>query len=88
MNEELERLFAECQAEYRAEGLAAGRAEGLATGRAEGHAEGLAEGRAEGKTEGMIATLSALVKDGILTVTAAAKRAGMTEDAFRKIGML
>ena len=80
MNEELERLFAECQAEYRAEGLAAGRAEGLATGRA--------EGRAEGKTEGMIATLSALVKDGILTVTAAAKRAGMTEDAFRKIGML
>lgn len=92
MNEELERLFAECQAEYRAEGLAAGRAEGLATGRAEGlaagRAEGLAEGRAEGKTEGMIATLSALVKDGILTVTAAAKRAGMTEDAFRKIGML
>lgn len=80
MNEELEKLFAECQAEYRAEGLAAGRAEGLATGRA--------EGRAEGKTEGMIATLSALVKDGILTVTAAAKRAGMTEDAFRKIGML
>ena len=93
MNEELERLFAECQAEYRAEGLAAGRAEGLATGRAEGlatgRAEGLATGRAEGKTEGMIATLSALVKDGILTVTAAAKRAGMTEDAFRnKIGML
>ena len=92
MNEELERLFAECQAEYRAEGLAAGRAEGLAAGRAEGlatgRAEGLATGRAEGKTEGMIATLSALVKDGILTVTAAAKRAGMTEDAFRKIGML
>lgn len=88
MNEELERLFAECQAEYRAEGLAAGRAEGLATGRAEGLAAGRAEGRAEGKTEGMIATLSALVKDGILTVTAAAKRAGMTEDAFRKIGML
>ena len=92
MNEELERLFAECQAEYRAEGLAAGRAEGFATGRAEGlaagRAEGHAEGRAEGKTEGMIATLSALVKDGILTVTAAAKRAGMTEDAFRKIGML
>ena len=80
MNEELEKLIAE------------GRAEGEAKGRAEGHAKGLAEGEAKGKAtgeiKGMITALRSLVKDGILTVAAAAKRAGMTEEAFRKIAML
>jgi predicted transposase YdaD len=48
-----------------------------------GKAEGRAEGRAEGKAEGVISTLVSLVKDGILTESAAAKRANMTEDDFR-----
>ena len=61
----------------------AGKAEGRAEGRAEGKAEGKAEGRTEGKAEGVISTLVSLVKDGILTESAAAKRANMTEDDFR-----
>lgn len=54
--------------------------------RAEGRAEGKAEGRAEGKAEGMeigfLKALVSLVKDGILTITDAAKRAGMTVAEF------
>ena len=40
--------------------------------------------REEGKEEGVLSTLVALVKDNILSVSDAAKRAGMTEAAFRK----
>ena len=54
--------------------------------RAEGKAEGRAEGKAEGKAEGMeigfLKALVSLVKDGILTITDAAKRAGMTVAEF------
>ena len=100
MNEELEKLIAEGRAEGEAkgraeghakglaEGEAKGKAEGEAKGRAEGLAEGEAKGRAKGEIKGMITALRSLVKDGILTVAAAAKRAGMTEEAFRKIAML
>ena len=45
--------------------------------------EGLAEGRAEGKKLGVISTLADLVKEGILTTAAAAKKAGMSEKDFR-----
>ena len=48
--------------------------------RAEGRAEGKAEGRAEGKIEGILSTLAGLVKDGILTLSEAAKRADMTNE--------
>ena len=46
------------------------------------------EGLAQGRTQGMLSTLSDLVKDGILTIAVAAKKAGMTEEAFRKAAML
>lgn len=41
-----------------------------------------AEQREEGREEGVLATLISLVKDGILTVVDAAKRANMTVDDF------
>ena len=50
-------------------------------GREKGREEGLKEGKAEGRW----ATLVELVHDGILTVKEAAKRAGMSEEAFRKL---
>ena len=56
--------------------------------REEGHAAGLSQGIVQGRTQGMLSTLSYLVKDGILTIAVAAKKAGMTEEAFRKAAML
>jgi hypothetical protein len=41
--------------------------------------EAKAEGKAEGRTEGKIETLVVLVKDGIITITEAAKRGNVTE---------
>ena len=73
---------------YHKEIAAEAKAEGRAEGRAEGKAEGISEGMAKGKIEGTIHTLKELVKDGFITVTVAAKRAGMTEEAFRKIAMM
>ena len=58
-----------------------GREEGRAEGRAEWRAEGLAEGAIKGKAEALLG----LVHDGLLTMKEAAKRAGMTEEAFRKL---
>ena len=52
-------------------------------GREEGRAEGLAEGAIKGKAEALLG----LVHDGLLTMKEAAKRAGMTEEAFRKLAM-
>ena len=49
--------------------------------------KGREEGRAEGRAEGRWVTLVELVHDGLLTVKEAAKRAGMTEEAFRKLAM-
>jgi hypothetical protein len=40
------------------------------------------EGLKEGRNEGMLQTLGGLVKDGILTISEAAQRAGMTEKIF------
>lgn len=45
------------------------------------------KGREEGKAEGRWGILTELVRDGIITVKEAAKRAGMTEEAFRKLAM-
>jgi len=66
--------------ESRAEGIEKGRATGLA----EGRATGLAEGRATGLAEGKITILSGLVKDQLISVEEAAKRAGMSQAEFRK----
>ena len=62
-----------------------GREEGIAKGRAEGRAEGLAEGEAKGTIKGKAEALIELVQDGLLTMKEAAKRAGMSEEAFRKL---
>ena len=62
-----------------------GREEGIAKGRAEGLAEGEAKGTIKGKAEGRWTTLMELVQDGLLTMKEAAKRAGMSEEAFRKL---
>ena len=48
-----------------------------------GKEEGRAEGRTEGRREGTLATLTGLVKDGILTIKDAALRANMSESAFK-----
>ena len=51
-------------------------------GERKGKAEGRAEGRVEGRVEGAISTLVALVKDGLLSIGEACKRAGMPEAEF------
>ena len=55
----------------------------MAIARSEGKAEGEAIGEKRGRTEGKVDTLVELVKDGILTVADAAKRADMTAAEFR-----
>lgn len=54
----------------------------LEAGRAEGRAEGRTEGIAEGIVEGKISTLIGLVRDNLLTVAEAAKRAEMSVSEF------
>ena len=49
-----------------------------------GRAEGRVEGRAEGRLEGILETLFGLVEDGILSVEAAAQRAGMEPSVFEE----
>lgn len=41
-----------------------------------------------GRVSGRIGLLCDLVKEGLLTIAVTAKKAGMTEDAFRKLAML
>ena len=54
----------------------------------EGVIRGLEEGKIKGREEGMVSTLAALVKDGIISIDDAAKRAGMTVSEFEsKAGM-
>lgn len=60
---------------------------GREEGRKEGRKEGREEGKAEGNAEGRWKVLMELVHDGVITVKEAAKRAGMTEEAFRKLAM-
>ena len=48
-----------------------------------GRREGRAEGRTEGRTEGKREVLVSLVNDGLLAISEAAKRAGLSEADFR-----
>ena len=50
---------------------------------ARGIEKGIAKGREEGIKEGTVNVLISLVKDGILSISDAAKRAGMSEERFR-----
>lgn len=61
--------------EYGRECAAAAEAAGLARGKA--------EGMAEGKAEGMLRTMWSLVGDGLLDLSVAAGRMGMTVDEFK-----
>ena len=42
------------------------------------------EGRAEGRAEGRLSLLVSLVKDGIISLAEAAKRAGVSEQEFSR----
>ena len=53
-------------------------------GRREGKKEGRREGIKEGRKEGVINTLLILVKDGIISVEDAAKRANISVSMFQK----
>lgn len=46
------------------------------------------EAESKGQATGRLAQLRDLVKKGLLTLSTAAREAGMTEDAFRKAAML
>ena len=74
--------------EGRMEGHESGLAEGMKKGREEGLAEGMKKGReeglAEGEKRGTLKTLSHLVRSGMLTASAAAACAGISEEAFRR----
>ncbi len=73
--------------EGRQEGRLEGRQEGRLEGRQEGRQEGRLEGRQEGRLEGFLEALFGLVRDGILSITEAAKRADMDaldfEEAYK-----
>lgn len=49
---------------------------------------GREEGREEGRDEGRLDLLRDLVKEGLLPLFVAARKAGMTEKEFQKIAML
>ena len=65
--------------EARLEGMQIGKAEGIQIG----EARGIQIGRAEGRVQGGLNMLVSLVSDGLLSLAAAAKKAGMTEDEFK-----
>ena len=56
----------------------------IATARSEGLAEGMSKGMAEGMSKGKLKMLAELVKDGVLTLSDAAERAGMTVSEFKE----
>lgn len=61
---------------------------GILKGIEKGIEKGREEGREEGRAEGRIDTLVSLVKDGLLSLTDAAKRADLSIDEFKiKAGM-
>ena len=57
-------------------------------GMEKGMVKGMATGIEKGMATGRLAQLHDLVKKGLLTLSTAAREAGMTEDAFRKAAML
>ena len=81
-------LYQEAWEDGQRDGMDAGLKEGLKEGHKEGLQEGLRKGHesglAEGERRGTIKTLVQLVKNGKLTISAAAACAGISEDAFRR----
>ena len=48
----------------------------------------IAKGEAKGEAKGKLDTLKSLVKEGFISISVAAQKAGMTEEAFKKIACL
>ncbi len=79
-----ERTLNETREEGRAEGLALGIAQGLEQGLEQGRAQGLEQGITQGVSQGRIMMLVDLVKDGVISLSDAAKKAGMTIADFEE----
>ncbi|MDY3769554.1 MAG: hypothetical protein SOZ88_01985 [Lachnospiraceae bacterium] len=78
-----EAFYREKRLHDEASALGSARREGELIGEARGKAAGRAEGEAIGEARGMISTLARLVKDGLLSVEEAARRANMTTEEFK-----
>ena len=66
------------------EALRALMADDINAAKKEGIQEGIQTGLKEGQREGILITLASLVKDNLISVSEAARRADMAEDAFRE----
>ena len=80
MTEALRGVYEALREEVDRESMKAAMREGMEKGIEEGRARGIEEGRAEG----VLSSLVSLVKDGLISVTEAAKRADMSEEDFKK----
>ena len=70
--------FAEKLKDVKEEGFA----EGEAKGRREGEAKGRREGEAKGRRKGGLDMLWTMIDDGYISTKIAARKCGMTEEAF------
>ena len=88
MTEALRGVYEALREEVDRESMKAAMREGMEKGIEEGRARGIEEGRArgieEGRAEGVLSSLVSLVKDGLISVSEAAKRADMSEEDFKK----
>ena len=88
MTEALRGVYEALREEVDRESMKAAMREGMEKGMEEGIARGMEEGRAmgieEGRAEGVLSSLVSLVKDGLISVSEAAKRADMSEESFKK----
>lgn len=80
MTEALRGVYEALREEVDRESMKAAMREGMEKGMEEGRARGIEEGRAEG----VLSSLVSLVKDGLISVSEAAKRADMSEESFKK----
>lgn len=80
MTEALRGVYEALREEVDRESMKAAMREGMEKGIEEGRARGIEEGRAEG----VLSSLVSLVKDGLISVSEAAKRADMSEEDFKK----
>lgn len=74
----------DAQAAGRKEGLEEGRKKGLEEGRKEGLEEGRKEGLEEGRKESHLQIYASLVQDGILSLSDAVKRSGLSEAELKE----
>ena len=88
MTEALRGVYEALREEVDRESVKAAMREGMERGIEEGRARGMEEGRAkgmeEGRAEGVLSSLVSLVKDGLISVSEAAKRADMSEEGFKR----